>query len=33
MEKTTYTQEEMDLLNSKVGWYTLLKNKKVPPVK
>ena len=29
MEKTTYTQEEMDLLNSKVGWYTLLKNKKV----
>lgn len=29
MEQTTYTPEELDLLNSKIGLHTLLKNKKV----
>lgn len=33
MGKTTYTSEELDLLNSKIGWYTMLKNKRFKPEK
>ncbi len=29
MENNQFTANELDLLNSKLGWYTLLKNKKV----
>ncbi|MDG1270977.1 MAG: polyphosphate kinase 2 [Flavobacteriaceae bacterium] len=31
MENVTFTQQELDMLNSKIGWYHLLKRKKANP--